>query len=68
MVIGEKAPRTSIDFSVEIDGEKTVVREAAEGKREFVIRYTEKAGKDKVFLRLDRISAHTPFFYLIKVR
>ncbi len=63
-----REPLTSIDFSVEVGGERTVIREKAEGKREFVLRYTEKEGKDKVEIRFDRISAHTPFFYLIKVR
>ena len=58
----------SIDFSVEIGGERTVIRQPAEGKREFSIRYTEKEGKDRVQIRLDRISANTPFFYLIKVK
>lgn len=67
IVIGEKQ-LPSIDFSVEIDGEKTVIRERAEGKREFSIKFTEKCGKDRVHIRLDRISANTPFFYLIKVK
>ena len=63
---GKQIP--SIDFSVTIDGEKTVIREAAEGKREFSIKFTEKHGKDRVQIRLDRISANTPFFYIIKVK
>ena len=58
----------SIDFSVDINGEKTVIRERAEGKREFSIRFTEKEGRDRAEIRLDRISANTPFFYLIKVK
>jgi hypothetical protein len=68
ILITAKGSEPSIDFSVEIDGEKTVIREAADGKREFSIRFTETAGKDKVHIRLDRISSSTPFFYLIKVK
>ena len=68
ILITAKGSEGSIDFSVDIDGERTVIREAADGKREIRIPFTERCGKDKVFIRLDRISASTPFFYLIKVK
>ena len=68
ILITAKGMEGEIDFSATIDGEKTVVRKAAEGKCEIAIPFTEKCGKDKVEIRLDRISAHTPFFYLIKVK
>lgn len=68
ILITAKGMEGHIDFSVTIDGEKTVIRKEADGKFEFSIPYTEKSGKDKVDIRLDRISAHTPFFYLIKVK
>lgn len=68
ILITAKGSEPSIDFSADIAGEKTVIREAADGKREISIKFTEKEGRDRVQLRLDRISASTPFFYLIKVK
>jgi len=57
-----------LDLSVDIDGEKTVIRECAEGKVEFTVRYTENKGKDKVVIRFDRVSEHSPYVYTIEVR
>ena len=68
ILITAKGMEGELDFSVEIDGEKTVIRKSVEGKCEISIPYTERAGKTSVQIRLDRISAHTPFFYTIKVK
>ena len=68
ILITAKGSEPSIDFSIDIAGEKTVIREAADGKKEISVKFTEKEGRDKVQLRLDRISASTPFFYMIKVK
>ena len=55
-----------LDFSVEIAGNKTVVNEKCEGKTEVKICYFAKA--ESVRIRIDRISAYTPFVYGIKVK
>jgi len=67
-VITAKGSDGHLDFSVEIDGEKRVVREVGEGKLAVEIPFSEKCGKDKARIRIDRISAHTPFIYLIEVK
>ena len=51
---------------MEIDGEKTVVSEKTDGKKEIKLRYFAK--EQFVRIRIDRISAYTPFIYEIKVK
>ncbi len=68
ILVTAKGLEGEIDFSVTVGDEKTVIKEARDGKCEFKISYTEREGKDKVYIRFDRISEHTPFFYLIKVK
>ncbi len=68
VAITAKGTNGQVDYSVAIDGELTVVKQSAEGKLETLITFTEKSGKDKVRIRIDRISANTPYIYLIKVK
>lgn len=68
ILITAKGMEGQLDFSVTVDGEKTVVRKTVDGKCEVSIPYVEREGKTSVQIRLDRISAHTPFFYTIKIK
>jgi len=58
----------NIHFSVTIGDEKTVFRTESDKKTEFVIKYTEKNGCDKVTLRFDRITEFAPVIYTIEVK
>ena len=66
IAIVAKGSNGCLDMSVEIDGEKTVIRKNAEGKTEISLRYFAKAQTARI--RIDRISANTPFIYEIKVK
>lgn len=66
IVIVTKGSDGQLDMCVEIDGEKTIVRENVEGKTQVKIKYFAKAQTARI--RIDRISAHTPFIYEIKVK
>ena len=55
-----------LDMSVDIDGQKTEIRQNAEGKTSVKLRYLAKASTARI--RIDRISANTPFIYEIKVK
>ncbi len=68
ILITAKGLEGHVDFSVEIDGEKTIIKKQADGKVEVSIPFTEKCGKKSVHIRIDRITEHTPFIYLIKVK
>lgn len=55
-----------LDMSVEIDGVKTEIRQSADGKTSVNLRHFAKANTARI--RIDRISANTPFVYQIKVK
>ena len=61
-----KGSNGQIDMSVEIDGQKTMIRRRAEGKIGIKLSYFTKS--DIARIRIDRISANTPFIYQIKVK
>ncbi len=56
-----------IDLSVTVDGEKTVFKEVSTEKLALVIPFTELQGKDKVTVRIDRITENAPIVYTIEV-
>ena len=56
----------SIDMKVSIDDVEYVIKEKADGKKEFT--FTLNTGDtDAVRIRIDRISGNTPCVYQIKV-
>ena len=55
-----------LDMLVDIDGEKTEIRENVEGKTEVKINFLAK--NDAARIRIDRISSYTPYVYEIKVK
>ena len=61
-----KGSDNHLDLSVTLDGETTVIREEVEGKKEIKIKYHAKGNLARI--RIDRISAHTPYIYEIKVK
>lgn len=55
-----------LDYSVTVNGVKTVVRENTREKHSTDITFTEALGESTVRVRIDRISANTPYIYVIK--
>ena len=55
-----------LDMSVDIDGKKTIFQEKAEDKIKVQIPYYARSRAIRI--RIDRISAYTPFVYEILVR
>lgn len=66
IVIVAKGSDNHLDLSVTLDGETTVIREEIEGKKEIKIKYHAKERLARI--RIDRISAYTPYIYEIKVK
>ena len=64
--IAAKGSDGQLDMCVEIDGEKTEIRQSVDGKTSVNLRYFAKANTARI--RIDRISANTPFIYQIKVK
>ena len=61
-----KGSNGKLDMSVEIDGDITRVSRNVEEKTQVKIGYFAKSGVARI--RIDRISANTPFIYEIKVK
>lgn len=61
-----KGSNGQIDMSVEIDGQKTEIRQKVDEKTSIKLSYFAKS--DVARIRIDRISANTPFIYEIKVK
>lgn len=61
-----KGSNGQLDMSVEIDGQKTEIRQSADEKTSIKLSYFAKA--DVARIRIDRISGNTPFIYEIKVK
>ncbi len=55
-----------LNMSVDIDGQKFVVRQEIGGKTPITVKYYATAETARI--RIDRISAYTPYVYEIKVR
>ena len=68
IVIVAKGSDGCLDFSVEIDGKTTVVKQKTDELTEIPVSFTEENGKDKVRIRIDRITGNTPYIYQIKVK
>ncbi len=66
IVIVAKGSDGQLDMSVDIDGEKRVIRQAADGKTEVKLAYYAKNQTARI--RIDRISGYTPYVYEIKVK
>ncbi len=66
ITIVAKGTDGKLDMSVEIDGDTTRISKNVEGKTQVKIGYFAKS--DAVRIRIDRISANTPFIYEIKVK
>ncbi len=66
IIIVAKGSDGHLDMRVEFDGEKTTVRQETEGKTQVKIKYFAKAQTARI--RIDRISAYTPFIYEIRVK
>ena len=66
IIIVAKGSDGKLDFSVEIDGEKTIFNQITDKKTE--IKLSHFAKLDTARIRIDRISANTPFIYEIKVK
>lgn len=56
-----------INMQVSIGEECMEISEETTGKKEIAVHYHEKSGYDKVRIRFDKISGHTPLIYTIKV-
>lgn len=57
----------NIHYSVDVNGETTLVREKSADAKETVVCYKEERGETIARIRIDRISSFTPFIYTIKV-
>ncbi len=68
IVVVAKGSDGCLDFSVEIDGKTTVVKQKTNELTEIPVSFTEENGKDKVRIRIDRITGNTPYIYQIKVK
>lgn len=66
IIVVAKGRDGRLDFSVEIDGKKTFINQTTDRKTE--IKLSHFAKSDVVRIRIDRISANTPFIYEIKVK
>ena len=66
IVIVAKGTDGQLDMLVDIDGEKTEIREKVEGKTKLKINFLAK--NDAARIRIDRISSYTPYVYEIKVK
>ena len=57
-----------LEVKITLNEEQYLISEKmSEGKKEFVLRYAADSDCDKVRIRFDKISAHTPCIYSIKV-
>ena len=56
-----------IDFKVAIEDERYEFSKKNTGDEMFMINFNETCGKDKVRIRVDRISSYTPLIYKILV-
>ena len=61
-----KGSNGKLEMRVEIDGEITRIKEKVE--EQTVVKIPHFAKADTTRIRIDRISAHTPFVYQIKVK
>ena len=66
IVIVAKGSDGYLEMSVDIEGEKTILRKHTTKKEEMTIKYFAKTSYVRV--RIDRISSYTPFIYEIKVK
>lgn len=66
IVIVAKGSDGYLEMSVDIEGEKTILRKRTTKKEEMTIKYFAKTSYVRV--RIDRISSYTPFIYEIKVK
>lgn len=67
IVVTTKSLGDSLDFCVDIDGEKSVINKKTDGKiTDTVFEYTEAEGKNFVRIRFDRISKNTPAVLSVK--
>ena len=57
-----------LDVKITIDGVETEIREEIFGKKWLTFNYLEKAGKEKVEIRIDKISANVPLIFKVEVR
>ena len=57
-----------VELSVTVGGEKNVFRTVSDKKTDFVIKYNEASGSDKVTVRIDRITENMPVVYTIVVK
>ncbi len=56
-----------LDAKITIDGVETEIHEEIAGKKSLTFNYLEQTGKEKVEIRIDKISASVPLVFLIRV-
>ena len=56
-----------LDVKITIDGIENEIHEEISNKKWFAFKYVEKAGKDKIEVRIDKISANVPLIMKIEV-
>ena len=66
IIIVAKGSDGHLDMLVDIDGEKNIIRQECEGKEQVKLLFFAKS--ETVRIRIDRISAHTPFIYEIRIK
>ena len=57
-----------LDAKITIDGNEQEIREEISDKKWLTFNYLEKGGKDKIEIRIDKISANVPLIFKIEVK
>ena len=57
-----------LNYSIDLDGEKTLVNKEGDELTETLVRFTENKGNTTVRIRIDRTTGYTPYIYQIKVK
>ena len=68
ITVSAKGENGNIDFCLDLDGTAHEIHEKSAALTDIEIDYNETEGKEYIRLRIDRISADTPFVYTIKVK
>lgn len=68
LIISAEGEDGEVDFKLTLGDDSAEIREKCEGRNEFEFTFTETEGKDRLPIRIDRISVHTPYIYEIIIK
>lgn len=68
LIISVEGEDGEVDFKLTIGEDSAEIREKCDGRNEFEFTFSETEGLEKLPIRIERISAHTPFIYEIIIK